>query len=125
MSKTKKTTQSSVKWRKAPREDDYPRAESFLRLIYPPEKATELIQKLREAKLEHWTAKDIFRATGTRAETENLSEQKREIAQGELLSPILMVRQPTLGKLLVADGFHRLCAVHAIDEQAVIAAKLV
>jgi hypothetical protein len=41
------------------------------------------------------------------------------------LSVLLLVRGRNGGKLLIADGYHRLCAVYAFDENASIPCRLV
>jgi hypothetical protein len=45
------------------------------------------------------------------------AKQRDQIAQGEQLSPILIVREGNGGALVIADGFHRLCAVFAINQE--------
>ena len=47
------------------------------------------------------------------------------IKDGEKLSPILLVRDSVNGKVIIADGYHRLCAVYSFDEDAVIPCKIV
>jgi hypothetical protein len=51
-------------------------------------------------------------------------DEKRILARREL-SPILLVRDGRRGRLIIADGYHRLCAVYAFDEDAVIPCKIV
>jgi hypothetical protein len=41
------------------------------------------------------------------------------------LSPLLLVRDTRTSKLIIADGYHRLCAVYMFDEDAVIPCKIV
>jgi hypothetical protein len=49
------------------------------------------------------------------------------VAAGEQLSPVLLVRgQAKKGlALLVADGYHRICASYHLDEDADIPCRLV
>ncbi len=47
------------------------------------------------------------------------------IRSGGGLSPVLLVRNPEQGKLIVADGYHRVCAVYFFDEDAMIPCKIV
>jgi len=37
----------------------------------------------------------------------------------------LLVRDSNLGKVVIADGYHRMCAVYSIDEDAWIHCKIV
>ena len=49
---------------------------------------------------------------------------KRKIRSGEALSPLLLLRDSPNGRLIIADGYHRLCAVYSFDEDAVIPCKI-
>jgi hypothetical protein len=40
------------------------------------------------------------------------------------LSPLLLVHESGHARLVVADGFHRLCAVIHVDENAEVACKI-
>ena len=40
-------------------------------------------------------------------------------------SPLLLFRDKNRGKLIVADGYHCLCAVYTFDEDAMIPSKIV
>lgn len=42
----------------------------------------------------------------------------------EPLSPLLLCRDPGHGKLVIADGYHRLCAVYSVDEDAMIPCQI-
>jgi hypothetical protein len=53
------------------------------------------------------------------------SKQQKEIRQGEPLSPILLVRRENGGQLIIADGFHRMCAVFVADERVSVPCKIV
>jgi hypothetical protein len=44
---------------------------------------------------------------------------------GEKLSPLLLYRGQRNGKLVIADGYHRLCAVYHFDEDAMIPCKII
>ena len=48
-----------------------------------------------------------------------------EIIRNEKLSPLLLYRDKTNGTLIIADGYHRLCAVYKFDEDAMIPCKIV
>jgi len=54
-----------------------------------------------------------------------LKKNQKKIAKGRELSPLLLVRDAANGKVVVADGYHRLCAVYSHDEDAVIPCKIV
>jgi hypothetical protein len=61
-------------------------------------------------------------STGGGEKTKFLS---MKIKSGQGLSPLLLVRDSDNGKVIIADGYHRLCAVYAFDEDAVIPCKIV
>lgn len=48
-----------------------------------------------------------------------------KIAAGKKLSPLLLVRDPSHGKLIIADGYHRMCAVYLFDEDPPVPCKIV
>jgi hypothetical protein len=54
----------------------------------------------------------------------HIEEDCQEILDGVKQSPLLLVRNMSTGKVVVADGFHRLCAVFKLDSKAVIPCKL-
>jgi hypothetical protein len=55
----------------------------------------------------------------------DVKKDQSRIKSKKQLSPLLLVRDPSLGKLVIADGYHRLCAVYLVDEEAAIACKIV
>lgn len=117
-----------IKWLSEPADKDYPQAESFLLLFYKAKVAGALIKKLKHAEMSKFAAKDILRASETLiAEVHAFDwvEQKREIQQGTPLSPLLLVRQDNGRHLIVADGFHRLCAAFATDQDVTVPCKIV
>jgi hypothetical protein len=40
------------------------------------------------------------------------------------MSPVLLVRAPALAKVIVADGYHRLCAVYGLAEDEPIPCRI-
>jgi hypothetical protein len=73
-------------------------------------------------------SKDIFRASGlSLLGVSNLfvERDRKKILEGEALSPILLVREPDQRRLIVADGYHRMCSVYTFDEEAPIPCKIV
>jgi hypothetical protein len=40
------------------------------------------------------------------------------------VSPLLLIRDPANGKVVIADGYHRMCAVYSFAEDAVIPCKI-
>ena len=116
-----------IKWLKSPRETNYPAALEYLSLVLPRGEAKARVVALRKAKAAEFKAKDIFRASGLSllgVSNSHVQRDHERIAKGEELSPILLVREPRLGKVIVADGYHRMCAVYYVDEDAVIPCRI-
>ncbi len=116
------------KWLDEPNEHDYPAAESFLTLIYDEQSAANFVKKLKKAEVLQFKAKDIFRASGLPLLGINNSHVKvdqKKIVAGKKLSPLLLVRQASSGRVIIADGYHRMCAAYSLDEDASIPCKIV
>jgi hypothetical protein len=54
-----------------------------------------------------------------------VEKDQKKIKEGAPLSPLLLVRDGQNGRLVIADGYHRLCAVYSVDEDAWIPCKIV
>jgi hypothetical protein len=121
-------TKKKVKWLAKPAEDDYGAAENFLQLLFKPKKVRRWAKQLRQADVTEYLARDILRATGTsilEVQAFDWSKQQKEIDEGKCLAPILIVRQDNGGHLIIADGFHRLCALFAHDQEVKVQCKIV
>jgi len=116
-----------ILWLAEPEENNYPAATSYLTLIYEQDTTTKIMAALRTAPMTAFKAKDIFRASGLSllgVSNRHLQRDQKKIADGKALSPILLVRDPVHGKVVIADGYHRMCAVYSIDEDAQIPCKI-
>jgi hypothetical protein len=117
-----------VKWFSKPQEEDYAAAKSYLSLLFDEQTASNYCDALKQAPTVEFEAKDLFRASELPLLGTNNShvkkDQKRIMAEKKL-SALLLVRGRNGRKLLVADGYHRLCAVYALDENASIPCRLV
>jgi hypothetical protein len=117
-----------VGWSDQCEDQDYPAALSYLTLLFAPAKAKGCVKELRAAPIVTFKAKDIFRASGLSllgVSNSHVLKDRQKIFAGIPLSPLLLVRRPGGAGLIVADGYHRLCAVYTFDEDAVIACKIV
>ena len=118
---------TDVHWLLAPEEHDYPAALSYLSLVFEAETANLFVARLREAPITSFKAKDIFRSSGLSllgVSNSHVEKDRQRIIDGEDLSPLLLVRDQRHGKLIIADGYHRMCAVYSFDEDAVIPCKI-
>ncbi len=117
-----------IKWLDAPEVQDYPAARSYLGLIFEQAVAERYAHGLEGAAMTSFKAKDIFRASGLSlfgVSNSHVDNDRKKISSGNSLSPLLLVRCPAEGKVIVADGYHRLCAVYSFDEDALVPCKIV
>jgi hypothetical protein len=116
-----------IKWLSQPEEHDYPAARSYLSLIYDEKTATRLVNQLKRSSMCEFKAKDIFRASGLSllgVSNFHVKTDQQKIKSGGGVSPLLLIRDPANGKVVIADGYHRMCAVYSFAEDAVIPCKI-
>jgi hypothetical protein len=117
-----------IQWLSEPEIHDYPAAVSFLTLIYDAKRARRFVNALKTAPVIQFKAKDIFRASGLPllgTGNSHVEKDCKRIRAGAKLSPVLLVRDTANGKVIIADGYHRVCAVYTFDEDAIIPCKIV
>jgi len=117
-------------WQQSPEDHDFPAAADYLSLVFPERLAASIADELRSAPTITRKAKDLLRAsrlTLLGVENVHVAKDLKKVDQGELLSPVLLVRgRAALGTaLIVADGYHRICASYHLDEDADIPCRLV
>lgn len=117
-------------WTNAPDAHDYPAAEDYLSLLTTPAIAHKLTQRLQSAQLEHRKAKDLLRASGLAVldpTNVHVAKDLAKVRKGTPLSPVLLVRGNLVAgvSLTVADGYHRICASHHLNEDEDIPCRLV
>ncbi len=118
---------TEIKWLSEPEESNYPAALSYLSLLYDHEKAAAQVNQLKRASMSKFKAKDIFRASGLSllgVSNFHLQKDQKKIQAETALSPLLLVRDSAMGKVIIADGYHRLCAVYSYDEDALVPCKI-
>jgi hypothetical protein len=99
--------QTQPRWRAAPEEHDYPAARSYLSLIFDPEAVERYVQELKSGAVAQFKAKDIFRASGLSllgVSNSHVEKDRAKIRSGAELSPLLLVRDPAHGRVIIADG---------------------
>jgi hypothetical protein len=117
-------------WQEEPEEHDFPAAADYLSLLAPASEVTKVVDALRSAETIHRQAKDLLRASRLAllaADNVHVRKDLAKVAGGKRLSPVLLVRgRGDKGMpLTVADGYHRICASHHIDEDADVPCRLV
>jgi hypothetical protein len=119
---------NEIKWLKKPEAHNYPAALSYLNLVYPSAIAADFVKKLKNAPIKEFKAKDIFRASKLSllgVSNTHVEKNRKKIKKGIALSPILLVRDTEDCKVIIADGYHRMCGVYAFDENAVMPCQIV
>ena len=117
-----------IKSMPAVEQHDYPAAESYLNLLYNIDKVGKIITKFRSAPIVQFKAKDIFRASRLSVlgvSNSHVEKDRIKIRKGKPLSPLLLLRDKEDSKVVIADGYHRMCAVYEINEDAMIPCKIV
>ena len=118
----------TIKWLEEPEDHNYPAALSYLSLIYDEGTAAKMVDDLKATSVSQFKAKDIFRSSSLSllgVSNSHVNKDRKKIKKGTSLSPILLVRDTSNGKVIIADGYHRMCAVYSFDEDAVIPCKII
>lgn len=118
----------AIKWKAKPEKHDYAAAASYLSLTMDRSTAKAVAKKLKRAAMSQYPAKDIFRASRLAllsSANSHVRKDAQRITAQERLSPLLLYRDERNGILVIADGYHRLCAVYQFDEDAIIPCKIV
>jgi len=116
-------------WQEEPEEHDFPAAADYLSLLAPAGEVAKVVEALRSAETEHRKAKDLLRASRLgllAADNVHVKKDLDKVKAGKRLSPVLLVRgRGDKGlPLTVADGYHRICASHHLDEDADVPCRL-
>jgi predicted Ser/Thr protein kinase len=123
-----KAQSDGIRWLEDVVDDDYTAAGSYLSILYNAEQVVKVIARLREAAVVEFKAVDLLRASRLPtldASEPNVKKERKKILKGESLSPLLLVRDEQNGKVEIADGYHRLCALNDYNREAAIRCKIV
>lgn len=117
-----------IKWLSKPEIHNYPAAYSYLNLFFDDTEVEVIIKKLKENdNITFFKAKDIFRASGLSllgVSNSHVKKNIKKIKKNIKLSPIILVRYKKQ-QLIIADGYHRVCAVYTFNEDALIPCKII
>jgi hypothetical protein len=115
-----------IAWRREPQEKDYPAATSLLSLVFDARTTAGYVKRLKKAPMSKFKARDILRMSANAPSGMAISdEDRKQIFAGKPLSPVLLVRDPKGSRVIIADGYQRVCTVVAIDEETLIPCKIV
>ena len=116
------------KWLDQPDDKDYSAARNYTELLFGLKKARNYFKDFKDAPIAKHLARDLLRASATpisEVQAFDWAKQQKEITAGTPLSPILLIHQKNGQPLIIADGFHRLCAVFNADQDAAVPCKIV
>jgi hypothetical protein len=118
-----------LKWSEQEEDEDFDAAFKYLSLLCPDTKAHALAKSLRGSKPIDHAAKDLLRAAQLPLlprDEPHVDQDLKRIQKGKALAPVLLVRGD-MGNglpLVVADGYHRICAVVYFDESAPVRCRI-
>lgn len=116
---------SDAHWKDEPEEHDFPAALEYLSLLTSPVNASRFVEGLKRSSTYKRKAKDLLRASGHEllpADNKHVAKDLKKIENGEKLSPVLVVRGHPL---IIADGYHRICASYHLDENTDVPCRIV
>jgi hypothetical protein len=119
-----------IVWTNESQHDDYEAAAAFLSLVYSAAHIKTLVKSLRSAPIIKRTAKDLLRASELPllpSDETKVKDDLKKVAKGKPLAPVLLVTGDMTIRvpLVVADGYHRICAACHFDEDAVVHCRMV
>jgi hypothetical protein len=121
---------NTLKWAKRPSATEFDGALRYLSLQFSNATAKKLVTKARQGTPTEHVAKDILRASELPLlpdEERHVADNLKKIRKGKGMAPIILIQGDLIqGRpLVVADGYHRLCAACHADEDAPVAAVIV
>ena len=113
-------------WLKDPVDHDFPAAIDYLELLFTKDESKVFAENLKKATTVVKKSKDILRASCLPLlpqDNIHIKENLKKVKKGGKLSPVLLVKKD--GKLIIADGYHRVCAIYYLSEDLEIPCRLV
>ena len=116
-------------WGSKPEAHDYPAAEDYLSLLMTAAEARACAKSIKKSAIVNRKAKDILRASRLPAlddSNHHVRSDLEKVKAGERLSPVLLLRGDVRADraLIVADGYHRICASWHLNEDADIPCQI-
>ena len=123
-------SKAKVEWTNKGEAEDFDAAANYLALLTSDVKAKAVARELRKSRPVEHAAKDLLRAARLPLlprDEPHVAEDLKRIEKGKPLPHVLVVRGD-MGRglpLVVADGYHRICAVVYFDENAPVSCRVV
>jgi hypothetical protein len=118
-------TKSPMSWLSDVADHDYDAAFNYLSLKFDKKHATEIVDRMKKAKLTSRRANDILRATDLPALPLTDPGVKKDLLKllgGEKLSPVLVYDQQPGAD--IGDGYHRVSLAYNIDPFLMVPLRL-
>jgi hypothetical protein len=118
-----------LEWSNKGEDADFGAASKYLALLCKAAETEAIVRSLRRAKPVEHAAKDLLRAAQLPLlprDDPHVDADLKRIQKGKPLPPVLLVRGDLKrgAPLLVADGYHRICAICYFDESAPIPCRI-
>lgn len=87
-----------------------------------------MVTQLKQVSIITYKAKDLFRASSLSLlgiSNSHINIDIEKVKKNKKISPLLLVRDTIHSKVIIADGYHRLCAVYTFNEDEIIPCKIV
>ena len=109
-------SKSPIAWLEDVAKHDYDAAYNYLSLRFDEKRATDIVDRMKKAKVTQRRANDILRATGLAAlplTDPGVQRDLLKLLSGDKLSPALVCDQKPGAD--IADGYHRVSLAYNID----------
>ncbi len=119
-----------AKWGPRPGTSEFDGALRYLSLQFNQSVARRLVAKARRTARSEHVAKDILRASNLLllpTDERHVSENLKKIREGKPMAPVILIQGDLMSgrPLVIADGYHRMCAACHADEDTPVAVMLV
>jgi hypothetical protein len=118
-------SKSPISWLHDVADHDYEAAYNYLSLKFDSDRATDMVARMKKAKVTSRRANDILRATGLPPlplTDPGVQRDLLKLLRGEKLSPVLVCDQKVGAD--IADGYHRVSLAYNIDPFLMVPLRL-
>jgi hypothetical protein len=123
-------TKHVAEWSPRPGNTEYDGALRYLSLQFSHTMARRFVAKARRAPRTEHVAKDILRASNLPllpTDERHVADNLKKIRKGKPMAPVILIQGDLMSgrSLVIADGYHRMCAACHSDEDSPVAVILV
>jgi hypothetical protein len=118
-------SKAPIQWLDDVADHDFEAATNYLSLKFDADRASEIVHRMKKAKLTSRRANDILRATGLvplPLIDPGVRRDLLKVLAGEKLSPVLVCDQRSGAD--IADGYHRVSLAYNIDPFLLVPLRL-